>query len=247
MAPEIKLKMYFRKPELETYLDADYGIFRFTKLDNAKTIGLQIEENLRPSKETIKIISFEGDGSAEEYCDSLAKCITYDSAKPCKAVLNGNGIIRSSDIVCVDKHFQCEDTILGCGNVRIVFEITPRSEIRQKEIEATEHTLTIKIWGNPKTLCDTAQRIKETQKPFTNEWMAMLMLSIAPIENNIRIESLGLPNGVRNCLRRANIQTIAELTGCTATELQSVRTLGVQSLTKITKALAKQGYSLEER
>ena len=60
------------------------------------------------------------------------------------------------------------------------------------------------------------------------------------------IEILGLTLRSENCMRRAGIETVGQLTDKTAGELQKIRNFGQKSLEDITKKLAEKNLALRE-
>ncbi|HEV2427295.1 MAG TPA: DNA-directed RNA polymerase subunit alpha [Acidimicrobiales bacterium] len=63
-------------------------------------------------------------------------------------------------------------------------------------------------------------------------------------ELDIRIEELGLTERSRNCLKRAGINTIAQLVNATERDLTSITNFGATSLKDVTDRLAERGLSL---
>jgi DNA-directed RNA polymerase subunit alpha len=66
----------------------------------------------------------------------------------------------------------------------------------------------------------------------------------AASELDIRIEELGLTERSRNCLKRAGINTIAQLVNATQQDLTSITNFGQTSLKDVTDRLAERGLSL---
>jgi len=63
-------------------------------------------------------------------------------------------------------------------------------------------------------------------------------------ELDYRIEELGLTERARNCLKRGGINTVAELIGCTATDLLSITNFGQTSLKDVMDRLDERGLAL---
>lgn len=63
-------------------------------------------------------------------------------------------------------------------------------------------------------------------------------------ELDIRIEELGLTERSRNCLKRAGINTIAQLVNATERDLTSITNFGATSLKDVTDRLAERGLAL---
>ena len=62
--------------------------------------------------------------------------------------------------------------------------------------------------------------------------------------DNTRIEDLGLSERSRNCLKRAGINTIAQLINATERDLTSITNFGATSLKDVTDRLDERGLSL---
>jgi DNA-directed RNA polymerase subunit alpha len=66
----------------------------------------------------------------------------------------------------------------------------------------------------------------------------------AASELDIRIEELGLTERSRNCLKRAGINTIAQLVNATERDLTSITNFGATSLKDVNDRLEERGLSL---
>ncbi|HVB18746.1 MAG TPA: DNA-directed RNA polymerase subunit alpha C-terminal domain-containing protein, partial [Acidimicrobiales bacterium] len=66
----------------------------------------------------------------------------------------------------------------------------------------------------------------------------------AASELDIRIEELGLTERSRNCLKRAGINTIAQLVNATERDLTSITNFGATSLKDVMDRLDERGLSL---
>lgn len=66
----------------------------------------------------------------------------------------------------------------------------------------------------------------------------------AASELDIRIEELGLTERSRNCLKRAGINTVAQLVNATERDLTSITNFGATSLKDVTERLDERGLSL---
>jgi DNA-directed RNA polymerase subunit alpha len=66
----------------------------------------------------------------------------------------------------------------------------------------------------------------------------------AASELDIRIEELGLTERSRNCLKRAGINTVAQLINATERDLTSITNFGATSLKDVTERLDERGLSL---
>jgi DNA-directed RNA polymerase subunit alpha len=63
--------------------------------------------------------------------------------------------------------------------------------------------------------------------------------------DNITIEQLGLAERSRNCLKRAGINTLAQLINCTERDLTSITNFGATSLKDVEECLEERGLSLK--
>jgi DNA-directed RNA polymerase subunit alpha len=66
----------------------------------------------------------------------------------------------------------------------------------------------------------------------------------AASELDIRIEELGLTERSRNCLKRAGINTVAQLVNCTEMDLTSITNFGATSLKDVKERLDERGLAL---
>jgi DNA-directed RNA polymerase subunit alpha len=66
----------------------------------------------------------------------------------------------------------------------------------------------------------------------------------AASELDIRIEELGLTERSRNCLKRAGINTVAQLVNCTERDLTSITNFGATSLKDVVERLGERGLTL---
>ena len=66
----------------------------------------------------------------------------------------------------------------------------------------------------------------------------------AASELDIRIEELGLTERSRNCLKRAGINTVAQLINCTERDLTSITNFGATSLKDVSERLDERGLAL---
>jgi len=66
----------------------------------------------------------------------------------------------------------------------------------------------------------------------------------AASELDIRIEELGLTERSRNCLKRAGINTVAQLVNCTERDLTSITNFGATSLKDVQDRLDERGLTL---
>ena len=72
--------------------------------------------------------------------------------------------------------------------------------------------------------------------------------TVAPVQNkklDMKIEDLDLSVRSYNCLKRANINTVGELTQKTEEEMMKVRNLGRKSLKEVIEKLRANGLSLK--
>ena len=67
----------------------------------------------------------------------------------------------------------------------------------------------------------------------------------AASELDINIEALGLGERARNCLKRAGINTVAQLTNATERDLMAITNFGETSLKDVNERLAERGLALK--
>lgn len=119
--------------------------------------------------------------------------------------------------------------------------------------------LTLEVWTDGSILPQravalAAQMLITNLKPFVNlekavEDINMIKENVPVVENkfeNMPIEELDLSVRSYNCLKRAAIATVAELTQKTEDEMMKVRNLGKKSLKEVKEKLAENGLSFRE-
>lgn len=119
--------------------------------------------------------------------------------------------------------------------------------------------LTLEVWTDgsmmpQKALALAAEMLVVNLRPFielekTVEELNMFKEEVAPVENkfeNMPIEELDLSVRSYNCLKRAAISTVAELTQKTEDEMMKVRNLGKKSLKEVKEKLLENGLSFRE-
>ncbi len=119
--------------------------------------------------------------------------------------------------------------------------------------------LTLEVWTDgsitpQKAIALAAEMLIVNLQPFVNlekavEEMNMLKEEVVVQENkfeNMPIEELDLSVRSYNCLKRAAIQTVAELTQKTEEEMMKVRNLGKKSLKEVKDKLAENGLSFRD-
>lgn len=119
--------------------------------------------------------------------------------------------------------------------------------------------LTLEVWTdgsmNPQhAVALAAEMLVVNLKPFielekTVEELNMIKVEEVVVENkfeNMPIEELDLSVRSYNCLKRAAISTVAELTQKTEEEMMKVRNLGKKSLKEVKEKLAENGLSFRD-
>ena len=118
--------------------------------------------------------------------------------------------------------------------------------------------LTFEIWTNgsvePTTALSLASKfliehfkVIENLNEFIKE-REFIKQTVAPVQNkklDMKIEDLDLSVRSYNCLKRANINTVGELTQKTEEEMMKVRNLGRKSLKEVIEKLLANGLSLK--
>lgn len=119
--------------------------------------------------------------------------------------------------------------------------------------------LTLEVWTDgsispQRAVALAAQMLVTNLQPFvelekTVEEINMIKEEVPQQENkfeNMPIEELDLSVRSYNCLKRASISTVAELTQKTEEEMMKVRNLGKKSLKEVKEKLAENGLSFHE-
>ena len=119
--------------------------------------------------------------------------------------------------------------------------------------------LTLEVWTDgsitpQRAIALAAEMLIVNLQPFVNlekavEEMNMLKEEVVVQENkfeNMPIEELDLSVRSYNCLKRAAISTVAELTQKTEEEMMKVRNLGKKSLKEVKDKLAENGLSFRD-
>lgn len=119
--------------------------------------------------------------------------------------------------------------------------------------------LTLEVWTNgsinpQRAVALSAEMLIVNLQPFTElersvEEMNMIKEEVIVDVNpfaSMQIEELDLSVRSYNCLKRANVQTVAELTQKTEEEMMKVRNLGKKSLKEVKEKLAEKGLSFRD-
>ena len=119
--------------------------------------------------------------------------------------------------------------------------------------------LTLEVWTDGSILPQTAvalaaQMLITNLQPFVElekavEELSMIKEEVVVVENkfdNMPIEDLELSVRSYNCLKRAGITTVAELTQKTEDEMMKVRNLGKKSLKEVKEKLAENNLSFRD-
>ena len=93
-------------------------------------------------------------------------------------------------------------------------------------------------------LAGRADRAASTRRLRPWSWATWARPRPQASELDIRIEELGLTERSRNCLKRAGINTIAQLVNATERDLTSITNFGATSLKDVTDRLGERGLAL---
>ena len=138
---------------------------------------------------------------------------------------------------------------------RVSYEVEPTRVGHDSKFDK----LTLEVWTNgsikpQSALALAAQMLVTNLTPFvelekTVEELNMIKEEVPVVENkfnNTPIEELDLSARSYNCLKRAAITTVSELTQKTEEEMMKVKNLGKKSLREIKEKLAEQGLSFRD-
>ncbi len=138
---------------------------------------------------------------------------------------------------------------------RVSYEVEPTRVGHDSKFDK----LTLEIWTNgsikpQSALALAAQMLVTNLTPFvelekTVEELNMIKEEVPVVENklnNTPIEELDLSARSYNCLKRAAITTVSELTQKTEEEMMKVKNLGKKSLREIKEKLAESGLSFRD-
>jgi DNA-directed RNA polymerase subunit alpha len=136
---------------------------------------------------------------------------------------------------------------------RVSFEVVPYNDESKSldsltiEIE-TDGTVSPResLASATKTLQELLSAISEVEKEAKSLEVGNVKEAEASKSewDNMRIEELGLTERSRNCLKRAGINTVAQLMNATQQDLTSITNFGQTSLKDVTDRLAERGLSL---
>ena len=169
-------------------------------------------------------------------------------------VTSGRGYISA------DKN-KTEDTPIGVIAIDSIYTPIERVNIKVEDTRVGNVTdfdkLTIEVFTNGTMSADdalslAAKVLSEHLSLFINlsevavgaEVMNVQEDEDTPVASDKSIDDLELTVRSYNCLKRANINTVAELTSKTYSELSKVRNLGRKSLDEIVDKLRELGVSL---
>ena len=162
--------------------------------------------------------------------------------------------------VSADKN-KSEDTPIGVIAIDSIYTPIERVNIKVEDTRVGNVTdfdkLTIEVYTNGTMAADdalslAAKVMSEHLSLFINlselaqgaEVMNVQEDEDTPVASDKSIDDLELTVRSYNCLKRANINTVAELTSKTYSELSKVRNLGRKSLDEIVDKLRELGVSL---
>ena len=137
---------------------------------------------------------------------------------------------------------------------RVAFEVEPVRVEQSKDFDAlvldieTDGTLTptealASAGKTLRTLVDLVASFDE-EAPALELGDVGASVAASTELDNIRIEELGLTERSRNCLKRAGINSLAQLVNCTERDLTSITNFGATSLKDVQDRLEERGMSL---
>jgi DNA-directed RNA polymerase subunit alpha len=136
---------------------------------------------------------------------------------------------------------------------RVTFEIEPVRVEQSKDFDRllieieTDGSLTPReaLASSGKTLRTLVDLIASFDETAPSLELGDVGTAVAAAsELDIRIEELGLTERSRNCLKRAGINTVAQLVNCTEADLTSITNFGATSLKDVKDHLDERGLSL---
>lgn len=139
------------------------------------------------------------------------------------------------------------------GNVRVgnemdydslTLEVTTNGSITAENAVAKAASIMISYLNYFQDIA-TDEKVNEAKADFTQDGNEEVPVEEGPELDKVKIDVLDLSVRASNCLKRANIYTLADLTERTEDDLAKIRNLGKKSVDEIIEKLRKEGYDLK--
>lgn len=139
------------------------------------------------------------------------------------------------------------------GNVRVgnemdydslTLEVTTDGSITAENAVAKAASIMISYLNYFQDIA-TDEKVNEAKADFTGDGKEEVPVDDGPELDKVKIDVLDLSVRASNCLKRANIYTLADLTERTEDDLAKIRNLGKKSVDEIIEKLRKEGYDLK--
>lgn len=236
---------------------------------NIKELALRNNGNMFESKTAY--LSFSGEGVVRASDIKFDEDIEVMNPDHVIANLTGGGktsleieftIINGRGYVSSDKN-KTEDTPIGVIPIDSVFTPIERVNMRVEDTRVDQVTdfdkLTLEVYTNgslhPDEAVSLAARVMSehlklfmhlSDKNIDLEIMPETTEEKTPHVGDMAIDELELSVRSFNCLKRAGIHTVSELTQKTPAEMMKVRNLGRKSLDEVFDKLKELGFSLKD-
>lgn len=139
------------------------------------------------------------------------------------------------------------------GNVRVgnemdydslTLEVTTNGSITAENAVAKAASIMISYLNYFQDIA-TDDKVNESMAKFTDTENSEEVVEEGPELDKVKIDVLDFSVRASNCLKRANIYTLADLTERTEDDLAKIRNLGKKSVDEIIEKLRKEGYDLK--
>lgn len=136
-------------------------------------------------------------------------------------------------------NFHIENTRVGSRSdfERLVLEIHTNGALAPGEALSEAAALLINYVG-------LFTQVSSERRERAPELLAAVARSAGPAAPDVRIEELDFSVRTYNCLKKANIQTVADLVKTSEEELMNIRNFGRKSLVEVQDKLNQFGYTL---
>lgn len=228
------LKTDSEDPNFETVLEINAGAGEVTAGDIIHDLDISI---INPEQHICTV----AEGSSINMFLKVRKGVGYVSAEKNKAYVKEEGVIAIDSIYTPIKNvsYEVEKTRVDndASYDKLTIEVETNGSIDAKEAIAIASKMMIE---------HLEVVVELSQKAMDNDYMVETEVDTTNSKLDKTIEDLDLSVRSYNCLRRASINTVADLTNKTEEDMMKVRNLGRKSLKEIKEKLESLGLSFHK-
>lgn len=228
------LKTDSEDPNFETVLEINAGAGEVTAGDIIHDLDISI---INPEQHICTV----AEGGSINMFLKVRKGVGYVSAEKNKAYVKEEGVIAIDSIYTPIKNvsYEVEKTRVDndASYDKLTIEVETNGSIDAKEAIAIASKMMIE---------HLEVVVELSQKAMDNDYMVETEVDTTNSKLDKTIEDLDLSVRSYNCLRRASINTVADLTNKTEEDMMKVRNLGRKSLKEIKEKLESLGLSFHK-